>query len=105
MLRPTPPGEIRVWPGLLVAGTSGAEVRATTSMFVPPTTTTHCLTPQILTEEAAQISSSTYDGLATRSPASVSGTEVSASSTITSDQSPVASWISPTTNGPTAASA
>ena len=30
--------------GLLVAATRGAEVRATTSMLVPPTTTTHCLT-------------------------------------------------------------
>ena len=44
MLRPTPPGEIRVWPGLLVAATSGAEVRATTSMLVPPTTTTQFFT-------------------------------------------------------------
>lgn len=59
----------------------------------------------VSTDDRGQISSSTYDGRETRSPASVSGTEVSISSTITSDQPPVASRRSPTTNGPIAASA
>jgi hypothetical protein len=40
MLRPTPPGVVATVPGLLVAGTSGAAVRALMSMLAPPTTTT-----------------------------------------------------------------
>ena len=53
MLRPTPPESSTAVPGLLVRRTAGLLLRALTSMFAPPITTTYGSVPPMADSLAA----------------------------------------------------